>query len=172
VALLKARELNEVQVDVYRKDWLPVVSFFASYDPSFQGNEELFWIPSSIMGVSVTMPIYDGGLSRAKEERAIIAALKVDEQKNTVVRAMDLEMATARKQFLNARQNMLDQVYNVDLAQRIHETAEKKFTQGVGSSFEVTQAQAGYYQAQSLLISARFEYLKSIVNLRKALGKV
>ncbi|MEO5906004.1 MAG: TolC family protein, partial [Saprospiraceae bacterium] len=65
----KLRELNQLQVDIYDKDWLPTVSAFASYDPSFQGNEKLYWIPSAIAGISVSMPIYDSGLSKAKQER-------------------------------------------------------------------------------------------------------
>ncbi|HJW30710.1 MAG TPA: TolC family protein [Saprospiraceae bacterium] len=171
VALIKARELSQVQVEVYQKDWMPTLSFFASYDPSYQGNNKLFWIPSSIFGFSVSMPIYDGGLSKAKEERAVISALQVDEQKNTLTRAMDLELDAAKKQFANAKLKLADQQHNMELAQRIHDTAQAKFKQGVGSSFEVTQADSEYYQAQALLISARFEYLKSIVGLKKALGK-
>ena len=171
VALMKARDLNNVQVEVYQKDWMPTVSLFASYDPSFQGNDKLFWIPSAIVGVSVNMPLYDGGFSKAKEQRAIIESLKVDEQKNLLVSAMNLELETARKQYVNAKEKMDDQEDNLNLAQRINNTAEIKFRNGVGSSFEVTQAQAGYYQAQALFIAARFEYLKSIVALKKALGK-
>jgi outer membrane protein len=171
VALLKTRELSQVQVEVYQKDWLPTVSMFASYDPSFQGNDKLFWIPSSIIGVSVNMPIYDGGLSRAKEERAAIEALKIDEQKNMLTRAFDLEIESARKQYNNAKHRMEDQERNLALAKRINDTSQIKFREGVGSSFEVTQAQFGYYQAQAAWINARFEYLNAIIGLRQALGK-
>jgi outer membrane protein len=171
VSLLKTRELSQVQVEVYQKDWLPTVSLFASYDPSFQGNDKLFWIPSSIIGVSINMPIYDGGLSRAKEERAAIEALKIDEQKNMLTRAYDLEIESARKQYNNAKQRLEDQERNLALAKRIHDTSQTKFREGVGSSFEVTQAQFGYYQAQAAWINARFEYLNSIIGLRQALGK-
>ncbi len=171
VELLKLRELSQVQVEIYQKDWLPKLSFFASYNPSFQGGHDLFWIPSAIMGFSLTMPIYDGGYSDAKEERAVVSSLKVDEQKTTLARALDLEIETARKQYVNTKLKMTDQQHNRDLAQRIHDTAQAKFKEGVGSSFEVTQAQASLLQAESSLIQSRYDYLKSIVDLRKALGK-
>ncbi|MBP6680873.1 MAG: TolC family protein, partial [Saprospiraceae bacterium] len=45
------------------------------------------------------------------------------------------------------------------------------FRQGVGSSFEVTQAQAGLYRSQADLVNARFDYLKSLVAFKQALGK-
>jgi outer membrane protein len=171
VAVLKARELSEIRVNGYRRDWTPTLSFFASYDPSYQGNEKLFFIPSSIAGFRLSMPIYDGGMSKAKQERAIIQALQVDEQKSLLLSAFDLEIQTARNQYTNARQKVADQERNLDLAQRIHDTSQTKFKSGVGSSFEVTQAQSGLYQAQGALVNARYEFLKSIVALRKALGK-
>jgi len=170
--ILKLRELSQVQIEIYQKDWLPKLSFFANYNPSFQGGKDLFWIPSALMGFTLTMPIYDGGYSDAKEERAIVSALKVDEQKSTLMRALDLQLETARKQYANNKQKVTDQQHNVTLAQRIHDTAQAKFKEGVGSSFEVTQAQANLLQAENILIQSRYDYLQSIVDLRKALGKI
>lgn len=171
VEILKLRELSQVQVEVYQKDWLPKLSFYAAYNPSFQGNSDLFWIPSAIMGLSLTMPIYDGGFSDALQERAEVNALKVDEQKETLKRALDLELEVARKQYDNSKQKMSDQEHNLVLAKKIFETTQTKFKQGVGSSSDVTQAQAGLLQAESALIQSRSDFLKAIVDLRKALGK-
>lgn len=169
--LLKLRELSQVQVDLYDNDWLPTVGLFASYDPSFQGNEKLYWIPSAIAGISISMPIYDGGLSKAKQERAIIEAMKVEEQTGMLLRAFDLEIDNARNRYKSALQKVADQERNLALAQRIQNTSEIKFKAGVGSSFEVTQSQAALYQAQGSLVQARFELLQSVVALNKALGK-
>ncbi len=171
LTLLKARELSEVQVTAYRREWFPTLSFFASYDPGWQGNDKLFWIPSAIAGLQVSMPLFDGGMTRAKRERAVLQSLQVEEQKQMLVRALDLEMNTARNQYKSAKQKLADQQRNLDLAQRIHDAAQKKFTAGVGSSFEVTQAQGDYYMAQGSLIQARYEYLNAIVAIKKALGK-
>jgi len=168
---LKLRELNQVQVELYEKDWMPTVGLFASYDPSFQGNNQLYWIPSAIAGISVTMPIYDGGLSKAKQERAIISAMEVEEQTNMMLRGYDLEIENARNQYRNAFLQVKDQERNLALAERIHDTSLKKFKAGVGSSFEVTQAQSDFYESQSLLVQARYELLESIVAFNKALGR-
>ena len=170
--MLKLRELNQLQVDVYDNDWLPTVSAFASYDPSYQGNNKLFWIPSAIAGISVSMPIYDGGLSKAKQERARIAAMQVDIQQDLMLKGFDLEIENARNRYKNAVQKVEDQERNLALAQKINDTSLTKFRAGVGSSFEVTQAQAAYYQAQGQYVSARFELLNAIVALKKALGKI
>ncbi|MFI5132414.1 MAG: TolC family protein [Chitinophagales bacterium] len=171
ITILKSQELNEVQVDFYKKDWLPRVSMFASYDPTFQGNKELFWIPSAIAGVSVQMNIYDGGYALAKKERAIIDALKVEEQKKFLLEGYDLAIENARDQYRSAKQNLDEIERNLALAQRIRLAAESKFKAGIGSSFEVTQAQSGFFQAQGNLVNAQFDLLKSIIAINRALGK-
>jgi outer membrane protein TolC len=171
VALLKVRELNEFQVELYRKTWLPNLSGFAEYRPSYQGNDKLFWIPSAVVGLQLNIPIYDGGFAKAKRERAIVAALKVDVQKETMEHAFDLEIETARKQYANARTRLENEQRNLDLAQKIYDTSQTKFSAGVGSSVEVTQAQAGLYQSQSTFIQARYDLLQAYVALKKALGQ-
>ena len=171
VALLKARELNDIQTDAFRKDWWPVFSMFASYDPSYQGNDRLFWIPSSIIGLQMTMPIYDGGYYKAKEERSVIQALKVEEQRKLLTMSYDLELETARKDYHSTKQKLEDRERNLELAERIFSTSETKFKQGLGSSFEVTQAQAGLYQSQANFVNARLDYLKSLVAFKQALGE-
>jgi outer membrane protein TolC len=171
VAILKARQLNDIQTDALRKDWWPVLSFFGSYDPSYQGNERLFWIPSSIVGLRMTMPIYDGGYYKAKEERSMISAMKVEENKRLLTMGYDLEVETARKDYYSTKQKLEDRERNLQLAERIFETSETKFKQGLGSSFEVTQAQAGLYMSQSNFVNARLDYLKSLVAFKQALGK-
>jgi len=171
VTVLKAQELDQTQVQLYEKDWLPTLSFFASYDPSFQGNSNLYWIPSALAGVSLRMNIFDGGWSRAKQERAMISALQTEEQKHLMTSGFDLEVENARVQYGTALQLVQDQEHNLDLARRIHVTSEIKFKSGLGSSFEVTQAQAGFYQAQGNLINAQYDLLASVVALKKALGK-
>ena len=171
VTMQKLKEMNKLNIELYDKDWLPTVSLFASYDPTFQGNDKLYWIPSAIAGISVNMPIYDGGLSRAKQERAIIAAMEVDEQSDMMIRGFDLEIQNARNQYKNAVQKVKDQERNLALAKRIHNTSQIKFKAGIGSSFEVTQAESALYQTQGQLVQARYDLLQSIVALNKALGK-
>jgi outer membrane protein TolC len=83
----------------------------------------------------------------------------------------DLEVENARVQYNTALQQVQDQEHNLDLARRIHVTSEIKFKSGLGSSFEVTQAQAGFYQAQGNLINAQYDLLAAVVALKKALGK-
>ncbi|MBK9339120.1 MAG: TolC family protein [Lewinellaceae bacterium] len=174
VALLKGRELSMLQMDLYRKPWMPTVAAFVQYQPGWQGafanDTKWYFIPSAVAGLSVSIPIWDGGGTRAKRERAIIAVQTVDAQKEMLENAFALEHENARKQFINATERTKSRQQNLDLAQRIYNTTQTKYKAGVGSSFELVSAEQQLFSAQQALMQAQYDLLAAKVALKKALG--
>jgi outer membrane protein len=180
LTLLKGRDLNAIQIELYEKPWMPTIAAFAQYSPGYQGGfgnsdspgfDKWFFIPSAVAGLSISVPIYDGGGSKAKKNRAMIALQTVDLQKQLLENAFSLELETARKQYQNATERVGSQQKNLDLAQRIYDTTQTKYKSGVGSSFEVTQAEQSLYTAQQSLMTARYDLLSARVAIKKALGQ-
>lgn len=180
VQLLKGRELSSLQIDLNSKTWLPSVSGFIQYQPGWQGSfgnsedvnfHKWYFVPSAVVGVSVNVPIWDGGAAKSRRERAIIGVQNLDVQKQALENAITLEVQSSRKQFVNARERVQSQQKNLDLAQRIYDTTQKKYKAGVGSSFEITQAEQQLYSAQQALMQAQFDLLTAKTAVRKALGQ-
>ncbi len=173
--LLKGRELSALQVELNRKPWLPNVAGFVQYQPGWQGGfgdqTDWFFIPSAIAGISVNFTLWDGGGAKARRERAIIGVQTIDSQKKLLENAITLEIENARKQYANATERISSQQKNLDLAQRIYDTTQKKYKAGVGSSFEISQAEQGLYAAQQALMSAQFDLLTAKAAIKKALGQ-
>ena len=174
VQLLKGRELSALQVDLNSKTWMPSVAGFLQYSPGFQGgfgdDTKWFFIPSAIAGINVNIPIWDGGGAKARRERAVIGIQTIDAQKQMLENAIALELETARKQYVNAQERVSNQQKSLDLAQRIYDTTQTKYKAGIGSSFEVTQAEQGLYTAQQNLMQARYDLLSARIGIKKALG--
>ncbi len=178
--LLKGRDLSGLEVDLYRKPWMPTVAGFVQWQPSYQGGfgtkdsdgfDKWFYISSAVAGLSVNIPIYDGGGTKAKRERALISAQTVEIQRGMLENAISLELDGARKQFLNAQERVANQEKNLALAQRIYDTTQTKYKAGVGSSFEITQSESGLYTAQQGLLQAQFDLLSAKVAIKKAMGQ-
>ncbi len=178
--LLKGRDLSNIQVDLYRKPWMPTVAGFAQWQPGYQGGfgskdsedfNKWYYIPSAVAGVSVSLPIWDGGGSKAKKERAIISAQTVELQKQMLENAFSLELDGARKQYLNAQERVANQEKNLVLAQRIYDTTQTKYKSGIGSSFEITQSESALYSAQQGVLQARYDLLTAKVAIKKAMGQ-
>lgn len=174
IQLLKGRELSALEVELNSKTWMPSISGFIQYQPGYQGgfgdDTKWFFIPSAVAGVSVNVPIWDGGGAKARRERAFINLQTLDAQKQTLENGIALEVENARKQYTNAQERVANQQKNLDLAQRIYDTTQTKYKAGVGSSFEVTQAEQGLYTAQQNLMQARYDLLGARISIKKALG--
>lgn len=174
VELLKSRELSALQIELNSKPWMPSFAGFLQYQPAFQGgfgeDTKWFFIPSMVAGVSVNINIWDGGITKARRERAMVTIQTLDTQKQLLENAISLEVETARKQYVSAQERVTSQQRNLDLAQRIYDTTQTKYKSGIGSSFEVTTAEQELYSAQQNVMQARFDLLTARVSIRKALG--
>jgi len=86
-------------------------------------------------------------------------------------RVIWMEVGNARIAYKNANVRVEEQLKNIALAQRIYDTTQIKYKEGVGSSLEITQAEQALFQSQQNVIQARYDLLLAKVNLDKALGK-
>jgi outer membrane protein len=179
--LLKGRELSLLQVKLYEKTWMPTVAGYLQLQGGYQGgfgekgsatHNDWYLIPSTVGGLKVTSNLFDSGISKAKKQRAMIAVQTIDEQKKLLENGFAMELETARKLYLNAQERVLSQQKNLDLAQRIFNTTQTKYKAGIGSSFEMVQAEQSLYTSQQGLMTARFDLLTARVAVKKALGKL
>ena len=172
--LLRGRELNTLQVELNSRPWIPTVAGFMQYQPGFQGgfgnDTKWFFIPSAVVGLSVNIPIWDGGGAKAREQRAVIGVQTIDAQKQLLENALTLELENARRSYLNASERVSSQQKNLMLAQRIYDNTQIKYKAGVGSSFEVTQAEQQLYTAQQNLMQSQYDLLSAKTAVQKALG--
>ena len=166
-------ELNAMNVELYKKGYLPSLVAFASYQYGFQGdkfNDEGFWFPTGIVGATVNIPIFDGFDKRAKMQRARLAMDIAQNQKRELERAINLELQNARTNYLSAQEHVWNQKENVDLAERIYDMTQIKYKEGVGSSLEITQAEQSLFNTQQNYTQAVYNLLAAKAALDKALG--
>ncbi len=170
----KALELNELRIQVNKMGYYPNIAAFGSYQLSAQGNN-LFkntnWIPTAVVGLQVNVPIFDGFERKAKIQRDMLKLEQTKLQQIDLERAIDLEVQTARTQYLSAKQRLESQQKNIDLAEKIYKITQIKYREGVGSTIEITQAEQELYQTQANYTNALYELLKAKIALDKAYGK-
>ncbi|MEL7020405.1 MAG: TolC family protein, partial [Bacteroidota bacterium] len=113
----KGLELNQLNVDVNKAGYLPSVAAFLSYQQQWQGDnfDDGFWAPTSVLGLQVNVPIFDGFSKRAKIERARLDMETVQNQKRDFERLVTFEVENARTQYLSAQQRLKNQRSNLEL---------------------------------------------------------
>jgi outer membrane protein TolC len=167
-------QLNELNVTLQKSSYYPSLSGFASFQGIAQGDDIInhpVWSNSSFLGLSLKVPIFNGLQIKAKTSRARLDLANVINQQIELERAITLEVENARTNYLSAIESWQNQKKNVELAERIYETTQIKYREGVGSSIEITQAEQSLFNSQSNYISSRYDLLVAKKALDKALGK-
>ncbi|MEM6376751.1 MAG: TolC family protein [Bacteroidota bacterium] len=166
-------ELADLNIEQFKMGYYPTVRAFASFTEQYQSNtrEDGFWAPTSLVGLSVNVPIFDGWDKRAKIQRAKLAKEINLNQQNDLVRSIKLEIDNARASYQTARESLNAQERNLNLARRIYETTQIKYREGVGSSIEVNQAEQSLYTSQANYTQALYNLTVAKFDLLKSLGK-
>lgn len=109
-------------------------------------------------GVNVSIPIFNGGLFKARQSEAELkaqaAAKNVDDLRNRVMR--DVRVAYLNAQTAFERVGLTDQL--LLQAQLSLDLSQTRYNLGLGSIIELSQAQLNLTAAQIASASARFDY--------------
>ena len=170
-------ELNALDLKRNKAGYLPNLAAFASFQESLQrtnlfDNDETGFLPTGLLGFKINVPIYDGGEKSAKIQKVKVNIEKVNLQKNEFTNVMTLQVKNAQVAMANAKRNLENRQKALAMNQSIYDRTKIKFTEGVGSSVEVTQAENGLYAAQSQVIAGYYDLLTAKVDLDIALGKL
>ncbi|GJM34420.1 MAG: transporter [Saprospiraceae bacterium] len=165
--------LNEINIKLNKSAYLPTLRAYGAYQYQYQGNNSSdgFWAPAAYVGLKLNVPIFDGLNKKAKIQRARLDLEKTINQKAELERGIDLEVQNARITYLGARERLASQQENLALAERIYETTQIKYREGVGSSLEVNQAEQSLYTSQSNYMQSLYDLISAQIGLDKALGQ-
>lgn len=167
-----AQALNDLNIQQYKAGYLPSLSAFGRYQRVFQANNinEGKWFPTTVVGATLNIPLFDGLDKKSKIQRASIEGDRIKIDRETFRRSVELEVQNARINYKNAIEALDRQRQSEELAQSIYQTTQIKYREGVGSSVEVTQAESALYSAQAAYINALYDVLIAKTDLDKALG--
>lgn len=166
-------ELNELNIQRYKAGYLPSLSAYVSYQNTYLGDDfsNGTWLPTSVFGAKLNIPIFAGMGRKAQIERAKIDLEEVKVRKEQALEGFTLELSNAKTNFINAQARLEVRKDNLDLAKQIYETTQIKYKEGVGSSIEVSTAEQGLYQSQQYYYQSVFELLRAEADLAKAIGQ-
>jgi len=133
------------------------------YDP---GN----WFSSSLIALRMEIPIFDGLAKSARIQKNRIQLNQLENQKIFLDDNIALEIYEARTSLKNDLNILEVQRENMALAQEVFDMSKIKYNEGVGSNFEVVEADAALIEAEINFLAALYDGLIAKVDLEKALG--
>ncbi|MFC4872450.1 TolC family protein [Negadavirga shengliensis] len=128
------------------------------------------WFTAAFVGVNMTIPIFDGLSKKNRIQQNRVQIRQLENQKLFLEDNIEVEKFEARSNLRNSLKTLEVQKENRELAMEVFEMTKIKYGEGVGSNYEVVEADAALKEAESNYFSALYDAFIAKVDLEKALG--
>lgn len=177
-ALMTSEQLQQLQVKRYKMSDLPSVTANWNVGTSAQRQRFTFfdtgdrWFYSNVVGMNIRVPITDGGQRHNKIKQSQYTLDKTRNSMEQFKQAIDYQIINARTTLSSAIAALNNQEENKALAEKVFNTTKIKYQQGIGSSFEVLQAETDLQNALSSYYQALYYAGVAKIAYQRALGKL
>lgn len=168
-------EMLDKQMEINKSAYLPTVNLssqftYVSMNENFKFNEYK-WNPYSTVGITVSVPIYQGG---ARSYRTKQTQLQI-EQLNLNALNLRRNLDVMAKNYMNNIQKSIEQVGSnkegVKQAEKGYSIAQKRYEVGKGTILELNDSELALTQSKLAYNQSIFDYLSAKADLEKVLGK-
>ena len=170
------RETKRLMVKLEKSKNLPTLSAFVNYGTQAFSNEFTFfdsdqrWFQSSLLGVSLNVPIFSSFGRKAKTAQAKIDLETSDLRLEETKQRLNLQAEKAKSDYQFSIETYATSKKNLYLAERIEKKQRIKFFEGISSSFDLLQAQNQLYSQQQNYIQSMLDVIAKKAALENALN--
>jgi outer membrane protein TolC len=149
---------------------LPTVAAFGDYGESGTGfNSSL---PTRTIGISVRIPIFDGGRREARRAESASQARAEKIKTNDLKEQIELDVRLALDALRSAEQQVKVSKEGLELADNEVTQARRRYDAGVAVGLEVTDAQTRLARARDNQTAALYNYNLARIDLAQSVGAV
>ncbi len=154
-----------------RRSQLPTLglAFNFQYTPDAAGFSPMTTSWQAV--AQVNLPLYEGGLARARVTQARADVATAETNRRQTVDLVTLDVRQAYLNLLEARNRVAVANQALGEAQESYRLARVRYNAGVSALVEVSDAQAALTQAESNQVSALYDYNNARARLDKAAGR-
>lgn len=170
------RESQELLMRYEKSKYLPSLNGFVNVGTTANNEEFQFlngeqkWFASSMLGVSLNVPIFSSFSRAAKTQQAKIELDKATRQVTETEQKLTVALQDARNDYQFAIDSYYISKNNLELAERIESKENIKFFEGISSSFDLSNAQNQLYGRQRGYLESIQYLINSKVTLENALN--
>lgn len=175
------KKLTGQQKDLIRQGYLPSLSLTGSWMYSaytdkarhwFHSGPSNHWYPSSGLGLTLRVPIFDGLDKRARIRKAQIDEENARLNYENMRKNMETQYLNATNDLMNNQRNFQKQKDNYLLAEEVYQVTTDRYREGIASMTEVLQDEMRMSEAQNNYLSAHYNYQVANLTLLKLTGQL
>ncbi len=170
---IQTQTLNDA-LEVQKMAWYPTLALSANYNWTSMSDGNPFknfrWSPYSTIGLSLSIPIYQGGQRYTRIKQAEIQVNEIKFQRENLERSINMQVDMAIDNIhLNVKQ-ISSCTESVNQADKAHEIMEKSFNVGAASYLDLRDSELALTRARLAYYQSIYNYLVANSNLELLLG--
>ncbi|RYZ52885.1 MAG: TolC family protein, partial [Sphingobacteriales bacterium] len=170
------KQVQRLNVDFYRRDFLPTVNGFINYNLVYQNNEiqKLYSqsYPNSIAGISVKMPIFQGNRRIQNLRRAELAEKRLDIDVVNLRNQINTQYQQAMASYKSSLNDWLTARDNVQLSEEVYNTIKLQYDEGIKTYLDLMTAETDLRTSQITYLNALYGVLASKLDVQQSLGNI
>lgn len=171
---LKAKQLKQ-SLEIQKSTWLPTLSASINYQYMSMPNDDVafkdyYWFPTSTAGLTLSIPIFQGGSKHYKAKQLQVQIKTMDDQRENLKRSLELQAITYTDNMIKAIEKMESGKKALTQAEKALDISQKMYEVGAGTYLDVTNAELGYIQAGLSYNQSIYDFISAKSDLEKILG--
>ncbi|MDD2244936.1 MAG: TolC family protein [Dysgonamonadaceae bacterium] len=161
-------------IELQKSQFYPVLTSSFNYTYMSQNNDYKFkdyrWDPYSVVGISLAIPLFNGGQRYHNLKQSKIQVLQLQEQRKDLERGLKLQIKNNMDLINKNIEQIIATQSSIQQAQKGYEITVKRYETGLGTIVDVNAAALAVTNAQLQYRNAIYDYLAAKTDLEKVLG--
>lgn len=171
---LRAEQLKQA-LEVQKASWLPTLAASFNFQYMSMPNDDVpirdfYWFPTSNAGVSLSIPIFQGGARVFKSRQLRVQLKSMETQREQLKRSLELQAITSTDNMIKAIEKMESGRKALAQAEKGMEIAQRMYEVGAGTYLDIANSELGFIQAGLSYNQSIFDFLSARADLEKTLG--
>ncbi len=178
--LKKQEDLLRLQKKAYEAEYYPSLGLVGNYSYNSISNKfdfhkssgSSFGYDMASVGLSLRIPIFNGGATKARIRQADVDLLQVQEDLRNTRQALNLANENAKLQIRNSLNTISLQEENVRLAEEVYKSTRNNYQNGLATLTDLLDAETARTAAQNSYSQALLNYKLAEIQITKANGNI
>ena len=176
--LKRSVDLQKLSLKRAQYSYLPTLAAYGSFQKNAMRtkfnilNEGPPWFPTSLVGLTLNVPVFDGFQKHFRIQQSTLDYKKAQNSLKQFEQAATLETASAQATYNNAIKSFKTNKNNIELAESVLKTVQIKVKEGVSNNLELINAQTTLTTSQINMYDALYNFLVAKIDLDKAQGNI
>jgi len=172
---IKSKQFDQT-LEIQKTMWYPTLGASINYSYNYMGNDadklsNYVKFPASMLGVSLSVPIFQGGTRYYKSKQIKIQQDELKDQRDNLKKGIELQMITSLDNIKKAIEKIESNKKAMSQAEKAMTISKTRYDVGAGTFLDVTNSELAYIQSGLSYNQSIYDYLSAKSDLEKIFGK-